>query len=95
MRSPLVWMSSYAVDADVDPVVTGVRAVYPGEISVAALFGGIQLVNYLCFWASGTVGCGSRNSPVLPGMLVQDTHIVIAMALNIIAVLLVPVSERL
>lgn len=92
-----VWLNLlFMLTLTLTPYMTSMRADYPGEISVAALFGGIQMANYMLLLAIWHYGLRHlRESPVSPGVVrSMDARIMIAMALNIIAVLLVPVSER-
>ena len=93
-----VWLNLlFMLPLTLVPYVTGMRAEYPAEISVAAIFGVVQLVNYLLLvtiWHYGLrhLTTLSVSPKVVRGM---DTRLAMAIALNIIGVLLVPVNERL
>lgn len=79
------------------PFVTGMRAEYPGEIAVAITFGVVQLANYfllLAIWRYGLrhLATSPPSPKVVQGMVAR---LIIAVAINIFAVLLAPLSERL
>jgi uncharacterized membrane protein len=79
------------------PFVTGMRAEYPGEISVSAIFGAVQLANFLMLLVIWRYGVRHLTASPVPAKVVRGMYVrlFMAMALNIIGVLLVPVSERL
>ena len=93
-----VWLNLlFMLPLTLTPYVTIMRAEYPGEIIIAIVFGGVQLANYLLLLAIWHYGLRHlAKLPFLPSVVrSMDTRIMMAIALNITGVLLVPVSERL
>ena len=79
------------------PFMTGMRAEYQGQIIVAALFGIVQVANYLVLLAIWYYGIRHlTEKSILPAIIrSMNTRIIIAIFLNIIAVFLASINERL
>ena len=79
------------------PFVTGMRAEYPGEIAVASIFGAVQLANFLLLLVIWRYGVRHLTDAPVAAKAVRgmNMRLLMAMALNIAGVLLVPVNERL
>lgn len=93
-----LWLNlSFMLPLTLVPYVRGMRAEYPEEISVAVIFGAVQLANYLLLLAIWHYGVRHLTTSPVSAKVVRgvDTRVAMAIALNIIGVLLVPVNERL
>lgn len=79
------------------PYFTSMRADYPGVISVAALFGGLQIIICLLLLLLWHYGLRHLNqSPVAPGVVrSMDVRVAIIIGLYILGVVAAPTSERL
>jgi hypothetical protein len=73
-----------------------VRVAYPNEISTAVVFGVVQLAIYLLLLGIWHYGVRFlTTSPVSPATVRSlDRRVVIAIALIVIGVFLMPISER-
>ncbi len=93
-----IWMNlCFMLPLSLAPWVTGIRSNYPTDFNVAVLFGFVQLANYLLLlliWHYGLRALTDHkiSRAVVVGM---DLRILAAIGLNILGVLLVPVSERI
>ncbi len=92
-----IWLNAlFLLPVSLTPFMVKVRVAYPNEISTAILFGVVQLAIYLLLL--GIWHYGMRfltTSPVSPATVRSlDRRVVIAIALIVIGVLMMPISER-
>lgn len=92
-----IWLNiMFLLPVTLTPFLARVRVAYPNEISSAILFGVVQLTIYsllLCIWHYGVRYL--TTSPVSRATIrAVDGRVMIAIALIVIGVLLMPISER-
>lgn len=93
-----IWLNLlFMMPLSLAPWVTGMRSDYPSDVNVGILFGSVQLVNYLLLLVIWHYGLRVLTDHKIPREVVfgMDLRIVVAIGLNILGVVLVPVNERL
>jgi uncharacterized membrane protein len=92
-----IWLNAlFLLPVTLTPFMAKVRVAYPNEISTAILFGVVQLTIYLLLLGIWHYGLRFlTTSPVSPATVRRlDKRVMIAIALIVIGVLLMPISER-
>jgi uncharacterized membrane protein len=92
-----IWLNAlFLLPVSLTPFMVKVRVAYPNEISTAVLFGFVQLANYLLLLGIWHYGVRFlTTSPVSPATVRSlDNRVMMAIALIVIGVILMPISER-
>lgn len=93
-----IWLNlCFMLPLSLAPWVTGMRSQYPSDLNVAVLFGCVQLANYLLLLLIWHYGLRALTDHKIPRRVVvgMDLRVLAAVGLNILGVVLVPVSERI